>query len=213
MIRTILMIYGISLACRMDKSKGYDLDRPIFRLEVKETAKGRYYWRTNKKISEQVRLQVSAADVLVAPWEQRAETGPSFPDGTTYFYRFLQESLEGRSLLILADRESYTELALHGESLRLPSIIVSKFMLPVLVLVVAHFAIENLDGTEAGALVEFELVVENEDGRCISIRYEGPPDRIADSLISEAERCFPSTSPTSTAKPTPDENEPKPKPK
>ena len=40
------------------------------------------------------------------------------------------------------------------------------------------------------ATVELEVIVEQEHGKCFSLRYKGPPSEIVETLTKEAERCL-----------------------
>ena len=166
------------------------MNRTLFNVKLEETTKGRHFWGQTEMLPEQVRAVAQSADILITPWESRTESGPSFPDGTTQFYQYLQQHLKEHSVAILSDQESYIELALHADKIRLPSIIVNRVALPVVVGVVLMFIENNIQGKLDRPMVEFEVVVEGENHNCISIRYEGESDRLAETLISEIDRCF-----------------------
>jgi len=93
---------------------------------------------------------------------------------------------------IAVDRENYVELALHADHERWPTMVVSTIFLGVLSSVLGSYIYDMMQKPAPPKTLEMKLIVENKDGKCISIDYTGPPLDALDSVVAQAENCFPS---------------------
>jgi hypothetical protein len=168
------------------------LERTLFRVEVAETGRNRHYWATRSWVAPARRDEIRAADVLIVPWEDFREGHKAlFPQETTSHVRKLKESLPNSRIAIAIDRDQYQEIAVHAREWRFPALMISIVLLPALANVLATQANRWISSFRDEDRVIIEVIVEGDKGRCISIKYEGPPDRLAQTLIEQARRCFP----------------------
>ncbi len=175
------------------------LNRKLFQLEVSETDKNREYWVSRPWVGGNSQ-ELRDADILLLPWENFREGHAAlFPQGTPEFFRSLQASADLR-IAIAIDREKYEEIALHGRASRWPTILVSTVLVPVVVGIITNrldAIVSSEIGISAGAstddTIEMELVIEGDSGKCISIKYNGPPGRLIETLVAESLRCLPSS--------------------
>jgi hypothetical protein len=72
--------------------------------------------------------------------------------------------------------------------------LVTLVALPALAGMLGNLMSDVLKGGGKEDQVKIKLIVEGDHGRCIALEYEGPPDRLADTLVKEADRCFPNAS-------------------
>lgn len=188
------------------------LDQTLLKLEVTETGKSREYWATRPWVTGETRTAVRSADILIVPWEDRgAEQTPSFPTGTAALVHQLAK-LTGASVAVAIDRDGYTELALHANIKRLPMFFVTAVALPILTTVIANEIQKMLDDPTP-SVVELEVIIDPQHGKCISVQYKGPPGDALTTLTREVDKCLPpgpkdvkpdhmqGKAPTATAKP------------
>jgi hypothetical protein len=168
------------------------LERILFRVEVAETRRNREYWATCSWVAPVRREEIRAADIIVVPWEDfRDGQKAVFPQGTTSLFRKFKEIFPDRRIAIAIEQGHYKEIALHAREWRLPALFISIALLPALSDVLATQANRWILSDPKEEKVLIEVIVEGSKGRCISISYEGPPDRLVQTLIELASRCFP----------------------
>lgn len=166
------------------------LERTLFQVSVKESEKNREYWLQRPWISDR-KQEVMAADVLLVPWENFRENEPAlFPQGTAQIYQAISK-MGDISFGLASDEQEYREIALHSKLSRLPQMVVTTLMLPALAGMLGNLMSDSVHGGKPDDLVEFKVIVQGTNGRCIDIEYKGPATRLADTLIDEVERCFP----------------------
>lgn len=171
----------------------------LFRLEVKKTNKNREYWTTREWLETHHRADIRAADIIILPWENfREGQSALFPQGTTAVVQHLKRHLPERKVAIAIERDQYKEIALHAREWRFPALLLSIVLLPALSDVIATQLNDWISSPQEDDKVHMEVIVESENGRCISIKYEGPPDKLAQTLVEQASRCLPSARGTSS---------------
>ena len=176
-------------------------DRTLYEVRVKETDRNREYWVSRPWLDER-RDEVREADILIVPWENfRNEEATLFPRGTTDIAAKVRE-FSGLSVAIAVDRLAYKEIMLHSKEHRLPTIFVREILLPTLAGILATLAADAVLHGSPDDKVEVSVIVEGKQGRCISVEYKGPANRLAETVVQEAERCLPPTLPVRTASPT-----------
>lgn len=166
----------------------------LYKIEVKESSKSRSYWASEGRFPE-LQEGLRSADILILPWENFRENERFlYPQGTADFYKKLSSVVE-QEVLLVALQGQYTEIALHSKSWRVPTIMMNKLLLPAAASLLAMAIYGALDNVMEDDSVEIDLIVEGDNGRCIELSYKGPPSRSIDSLLSEAENCFPEVGP------------------
>lgn len=170
------------------------LDRTLFEISVKESDKGREYWLGRPWLAQR-RADVQQADVLIVPWEDFRENEPAlFPKGAADLALRLAE-LGPLSVELAVDEDQYQEILLHSKMHRIPTVLATLLVLPAFAGMLGNLMTEAVKGGSDRDQVKMKLIVEGEHGRCIALEYEGPPNRLADTLLEEAGRCFPDRKP------------------
>jgi len=167
------------------------LNRTYFRVDVSETERDRDYWARREGISAETAAAIRSAEIVIVPWEDRGKAGLTFPSGTAEFYRSLVERLNNDAVAIAIDRTEYAELSLHANEMRWPTLIVSTVLLTALGNILSDQVERAISRPAPPTTIEMRVIVENERGRCISVDYKGPPERLVETLIVETERCLP----------------------
>lgn len=169
----------------------------LFKIEVKESSRTRSYWLTEGRFPE-LQADLRSADILILPWEDFRESEKFlYPQGTADFYKKLS-SVVDHDVFLVALEGQYTEIALHSKSWRVPTIMMNKVLLPAAGSLLAMAIYGALDNVQEDDSVEINLLVEGDNGRCIEFSYKGPPSRSINSLLKEAENCFPELGPLPT---------------
>ena len=166
------------------------LNRTFFHVDVSETERDRNYWASRADLAPTTVASIRSAEILLVPWD-RGKGDLSFPVGTTDFFRTLSQRLGNGKVAIAADRSHYQELALHGNELRWPSMIVSGVLISTLANVLSDEIEKLISSSAPPTTIEMTVTVENERGKCISIGYKGPPNRLVETLVQESARCLP----------------------
>jgi len=167
------------------------LNRTFFRVDVSETERDRNYWAAKTTGNAELVSQIRSADILFVPWENRGKEELTFPTGTAEFFHTVSRRFAPGAVVLASTPEAYVELALHSNETRWPTIIVSTVLLTALGNILSDEIEKALSGPTPPATIEMQVIVENERGKCISVQYKGPPDRMVNTLIAEAERCLP----------------------
>lgn len=169
------------------------LDRTLFEISVKESDKSREYW-LDRPWLEARRDEVRSTDVLIVPWEDFREGSPAlFPQGAADTVRQLAQ-FGNLTLGIAVDGDSYQEILMHSKMHRLPTMLVKVALLPALAGMLGNLMSDFIIGGENGDKVELKLIVQGEHGKCISLDYSGPPNRLVETIVAETERCLPVSS-------------------
>lgn len=166
-----------------------DLSRTLFQVEVRESDKNRNYWANRPWASASSGI-IREADIVVVPWEDFRNGYPAlFPHDTLSLFEEIQAGSK-LSVAIAVPEEDYKELSLHGRELRWPTLLVSGLILPIIATVLGNRIDSFLtDGFDPDT-VEIEIIVEGDFGKCISIKYKGPPNRLKETILFEHQNCF-----------------------
>jgi hypothetical protein len=166
------------------------LHRTLLAIDVTETDKGKDYWASRPWLSNDE--DVRAADVLIVPWENFREEKPAlFPQGTGDFYRELLAGLANHRIAVAVDQAKYEELALHADELRLPTLFITLVALPFVINLLSAKIDRLLSDPSPVSLVEMQVIVEGQQGPCLSIKYKGPPSGMIETISKQAANCLP----------------------
>jgi hypothetical protein len=166
------------------------LNRTLFQVEVTESDKGRDYWATRSWVASGE--EIRSADVVVVPWENfREGKGALFPQGTTSYYRELTEALKSSRVTMGVDQTAYEEIALHADANRLATILVSLVVLPFVVNLLSSKVDRWISDSNPPTAIEMEMIIEGDHGKCVSIKYKGPPGVLIENITKQAEACLP----------------------
>lgn len=176
-------------------------ERTLFEISVKESDQSREYWLDRPWLSER-RAEVQQADILVVPWEDFRENQPAlFPQGAADLVRQIAQ-YGSLSLALAIDEDQYSEILLHSKMHRVPTMLITLVALPAFAGMLGNLMTDLVKGGSKQDQVQMKLIVEGDHGRCIALEYQGPPDRLADTLIKEAERCLPEPESSPPPEPT-----------
>lgn len=159
-------------------------------ITIENSTKSRRDWIAFSQLNEEVASAVLSADVILLPSEY--EQSPlAFPLATRDLFASLQSSL-GDKLEICINDEDFVELELNSRVLRMPKILVTSVLLPVILNLVCAFVYDrylsskqesvNVDVNVEVAVPEFQkpvemdFTIEVEDsatGKSKSFHYEG----------------------------------------
>lgn len=153
-------------------------------LEVSATEKNSSFW-LGQGLARQNFREVSAAEVLIVPFKDFREGVPfAFHQDTPSFARYLAKNLAGQAKIeVLADDEEYIEIALHGASIRLSTIVVSAVIAPVMINLLSSYIYDELKA-KPGDTVEMSLVIEDNHCRAMHVGFKGD----AKDFVSAADR-------------------------
>lgn len=139
-------------------------------------------WINRPYVSNELRGQLSAANVLLVPTEDEQASRVYFPAGTERFFRFLQTS-EQQSLSVdicIGDKD-YQELALYADWLIIADLVVKVVVAPVVVYLICDYLEQRL-GRRAQTQVKSRLTIQEtgSERSTIQIDYEGPASEYRD---------------------------------
>lgn len=179
------------------------LDRTLFEISLKESDQNREYWLNRPWLAAR-RSDVQSADILVVPWEDFREGAPAlFPQGSADLVRELSQ-LGSLTFELAIDEDQYQEILLHSKQFRIPMMVVTMLAVPALAGMLGNLMSDAVKGNDTTDQVEMSLIIQGDHGRSVSLRYKGPPGRLAETLVAEAMRCFPDQSVAPALEPLPD---------
>ena len=137
------------------------------------------YWSTSRPLSDDLRISISNADVLLVPQEDfRDYEGPVFPVLTHELFYHLRERVPPGTVVELAvDDADYKELALHADVVRIATVVVKYVLAPVIAILLADYLRTLLGYRFGSAEVRASIIVDQSDPRgrkATQISYEGP---------------------------------------
>jgi len=166
--------------------------RTVFSLSIAETDCSRDYWATREWVSPAAQADIRSSAIIAVPWENfRDGEKALFPQGTADVIALVRKAFNDKEIAVGIDREFYKEIALHGREWRLPTFLVTAVLVPALVQVLGNRIDNALFSPTEKDSVEVELIVEGSRGRCMSLKYKGPPSRLIETLTNETKNCFP----------------------
>ncbi|MBY3027323.1 hypothetical protein [Rhizobium leguminosarum] len=154
----------------------------------------RAFWATQAWLGDGRRDEVATADVLVAPWVDLKEGHKLFPQGASDFVKDLRAAAGSHSIVVAVERDQYEEIALYSDHLRLPTLICSQVLLPIVIGLLTNHIDRTITEESKPSIIEMELVVEGSGGKCISVKYKGPPDVMIAEIEEHVKRCLPAGS-------------------
>lgn len=178
------------------------MKQQLLELTVTETDHARGFWLDKPWVEDARRPALVVAAVMVVPTLHEDEQ-PTFPVGTGEFLQRLRELLDETTPVAVAmSSEGYVELALHSKAWRLPTLVLSTVVLPVVLGILTNRLDELLPGHKNADTAEIEMIVETPDRGALRITYKGPAEDIGPALERSVARYI-----DTVAKPVPS-NEP-----
>jgi hypothetical protein len=165
-------------------------DKLILSIELSETERTRHYWLAKFHQKSVVAAADDEASILLAPWEQFRDGKDLFPQGTSDFFKFIQAKRPDVPVAIAVSEDEYREITLHGNEFRLPTALIKETLVAVFVGLCAEYLMHN-QAHPTKDIVQLEVIVEGPSRKCISVKYKGPPGKLADRILEEIDRCLP----------------------
>lgn len=154
----------------------------LLELTVTETDHARGFWLDKPWIEDARRPALVAAAVMVVPTLHEDEQ-PTFPVGTGEFLERLREILDETTPVAVAmSSDGYVELALHSKAWRLPTLVLTTVVLPVVLGILTNRLDEVLPGHKKDDTAEIEMIVETPDRGALRVTYKGPAEDIGPAL-------------------------------
>jgi hypothetical protein len=167
-----------------------NLNRTLLSLSVTETDRGKEYWASRPGLSPKTAAEIRAADFLIVPWEDFRPGSPAlFPQGTTDFIQVLREG-GLREIGLAVDPSTYSEIALHADEWRLPTVFCGVIALPIFLNILSNHLDQWLFSRPTISIVEEELIIATGHGQCFSIHYKGPPADLVQTFKTQADSCI-----------------------
>lgn len=163
-------------------------------LKINDATRSREEWMEIAGLSEDLRQNVMAADVLIVP-SMIQDQPKAFMVGTMDLYAILKKNMGDKMEICIAD-EDYEEIELNSRTLRLGRFVVVSVTLPLFLNLVGNYIYDRLTEPDPvvnevaapefrqPATVSFTITVEDTLGKKKEFQYEGPA---ADYKIVAAE--------------------------
>lgn len=157
---------------------------------VEETPDSFSSWLARPYISEQLRKQLSKANILILPTEEfRDKSEPLFPEGTEGLYAYFQDNKhESLHIDILVEEENYKEFALHYDLFNVGVFLVVNIVTPIFTGLLTNYIQSKLGSKVNKADINIELiVVDNLKKKATRIKYKGPAVQFEEKIMPTIE--------------------------
>jgi len=169
-----------------------------------DVTQGLQYWRQNEELSNEVRQELTEANVLFVPLEgdrdgeDSTDSGKVFAPDAESFFKYLLDSdkKEIKADMCVNDGE-YRKLALYAEPITLTvigTIVISSIIAPVIKDLILDYIRKNRSESIKNSEFRITLIIDNEDGFIREIQCSGSPvevekalPRMIDQVLAQAE--------------------------
>ena len=169
-----------------------------------DVTQGLQYWRQNEKLSNEVRQELTDANVLFVPLkgdrdgEDNIDSGKVFAPDAERFFKYLLDSAKKqiKADMCVNDGE-YRKLSLYAEPITLTvigTIVISSIIAPVIKDLIIDFIRKNRSESSKNSEFRITLIIDNEDGFIREIQCSGPSveiekalPRMIDQVLAQAE--------------------------
>ncbi len=142
------------------------------------------YWLIQPFVPDDIVESAANADVVLVPWEGFKDYRRAvFPVGTMEFFQFVEKS-ELSIEACISDKE-YTEIALHSDEKRLPSMIVTFVVLPLVLSLVGNYISQRWP-LEKNPPISVSITVQEVDGSARTLEYKGSADDFERIVLNAA---------------------------
>jgi predicted DNA binding CopG/RHH family protein len=144
-----------------------------------EVQTGFGYWSNVGSLSRETQLAVQRSDIVLVPAEGFGDyVGPVFPKGTDELFHFLRSHApSGMNVELAAEDADYRELALHGDTVYIASVLVRLLVAPTAVGLIVEYLRTRLGGRLGKTEVRASVILDQTDGpnsKTLRVSYEGP---------------------------------------
>jgi hypothetical protein len=146
-----------------------------------EVESGFQYWSRIASLSHETREGIEKSDIVLVPAEGYGDySKPVFPKGTDELFQFFRANAPSQIGVELAVEDAdYRELALHGDTLHIATLLVTLLGAPVAVGLIVEYLKKHLGSRLGKTDVRAHVILDQGDGsadKTLKISYEGPAD-------------------------------------
>jgi hypothetical protein len=156
-------------------------------LNIEPASNGFDYWLNRPFLTPEVRKGLASATVIIIPSEGtlRSEE-PLFPRNTEELLLFLKNKDATGIVADIAINESdYRELSLNHNWVEIGTFLVTGLAFPVFVNLLSEYLNSKVSKKKEETGVSLEIVIENQLGEKIGIKYKGPISGFQSTLQPE----------------------------
>lgn len=144
-----------------------------------EVQTGFDYWSNADSLSSETQLAVRKSDMVLVPAAGFGDyAGPVFPKGTDELFQFLRtHAPSDMNVELAAEDADYRELALHGDTVYIASILVRSLVAPTVVGLIVEYLRNRLGSRLGKTEVRASIILDQTDGpnsKALRMSYEGP---------------------------------------
>jgi hypothetical protein len=163
----------------------------LLSITVSETRRNRAYWASQPWVTGAKIADLRSADLVMFPWESKGDNSPPlYPRGSAELFRTLAQNLLNSTLTLGVAEQEYFEMSQHADEWRLPTLLVSSFLLPMLAQILGNEIDRWISQSDSDAVLQTEMIIEGHRGRCISFKYKGPPSKFLDTMSEYVADCL-----------------------
>lgn len=160
-------------------------------VSVSLTEKPFDYWGNRPYVSDELRHQITGANLLLVPREYLEEETPVFPSGTASFFKYLNSEAKrnGLEAEVCISDEDYQELAEHFDLLVIAGVVVTVAIAPIATGIIANY-IYDIFGKrrlENGKVKATMLIEIEGDRKTFELDYDGPAKEYKNTMLETIE--------------------------
>ncbi len=157
-------------------------------VSVSQTTKTRKYWVSKENLHSKTRDSVAKASIVIVPQEGiRDYPGPVFPVGTDELLAAFRKKLpSGIECEIAIEDEDYREVALYGDIITLPQLIVASVVVPLAVNILSQYIWDLVAKRKDKPDVKATFVVDRSTDSAqtsTTLSYEGPAETFEKAIL------------------------------
>jgi hypothetical protein len=154
---------------------------------ISATAESAQYWAAKPFVTDALRSQVAAADILLVPNEGYQERDIRFfPSGTTQFFDYLRRSVPPDVVVEACIEDSdYREVARHADELYIAWTVVKLFAAPLFVNLLAEYIKRKFGKKTADVTLKTSIAFHDDtSGKTLRLDYDGPADAFEETALA-----------------------------
>jgi hypothetical protein len=154
-------------------------------VQIENTNEDFNYWINRPYISQETKLNLENADILIVPVEGiRDIEYPLFPVKTEDVLSYFRKNLDEKTAIdICIEEKDYKELALHYDLINIATFIVSSVVLPMFVNILSSYIDERIKNNSDRA-IRVSFIVQKKSSDSIKVTYEGKPEYFRNTIES-----------------------------
>lgn len=149
------------------------------------------YW-LNKGLAKKHRSDVERADIVIVPFENFRGIQFAFHQNTPHLFQYIKSGANGFEVEICADDEEYLEVALHGQAIRIGTIIATYVAIPIVVNLLSSYIYDEMKAKPKDT-VEVSLIVQDHECKAFKFDFNGNAEefnKLSDAAGELARKCM-----------------------